>query len=147
MKDETFSNGAGIAAGTAIVLRAAGLNAYTADILATSSTSGGSSGNGWVSAAALAQSVSLPNLTGGDSSEQSEVSNEDFQRSLGNVISMLENEEPASFSDVPGSACSTSSGGAPVGLPLSALCPVPCPTLFFFLSPRQVKAVFRSATY
>ncbi|HCL24284.1 MAG TPA: mechanosensitive ion channel protein MscS, partial [Halomonas sp.] len=46
-----------------------------------------------LSAAALAQSVSLPNLTGGDSSEQSEVSNEDFQRSLGNVISMLENEE------------------------------------------------------
>ena len=46
-----------------------------------------------LSAAALAQSVSLPNLTGGDSSEQSEVSNEDFQRSLGNVISMLENEQ------------------------------------------------------
>ena len=46
-----------------------------------------------LSAAALAQSVSLPNLTGGDSSEQSEVSNEDFQRSLGNVISILENEE------------------------------------------------------
>ncbi|HBP77422.1 MAG TPA: mechanosensitive ion channel protein MscS, partial [Halomonas sp.] len=46
-----------------------------------------------LSAAALAQSASLPNLTGGDSSEQSEVSNEDFQRSLGNVISMLENEE------------------------------------------------------
>ncbi|MEC8902443.1 MAG: mechanosensitive ion channel family protein, partial [Pseudomonadota bacterium] len=46
-----------------------------------------------LSAAALAQSVSLPNLTGGDSSDQSEVSHEDFQRSLGNVISMLENEE------------------------------------------------------
>ena len=46
-----------------------------------------------LSAAALAQSVSLPNLTGGDSSEQAEVSNEEFQSSLNDVISMLENEE------------------------------------------------------
>ena len=43
--------------------------------------------------AASAQSVSLPNLTGSESSEQAEVSNEDFQRSLSDVISMLENEE------------------------------------------------------
>ncbi|HBM29440.1 MAG TPA: mechanosensitive ion channel protein MscS, partial [Halomonas sp.] len=46
-----------------------------------------------LNAPALAQGVSLPNLTGNDSSEQAEVSNEDFQRSLSDVISMLENEE------------------------------------------------------
>ncbi|WP_404377024.1 mechanosensitive ion channel domain-containing protein [Vreelandella aquamarina] len=45
------------------------------------------------SATALGQGVSLPNLAGGDSSEQPEVSNEEFQRSLNDVISMLENEE------------------------------------------------------
>ena len=43
--------------------------------------------------AASAQSVSLPNLTGSESSEQAEVSNEEFQSSLSDVISMLENEE------------------------------------------------------
>ena len=45
------------------------------------------------SATALGQGVSLPNLAGGDSSEQPEVSNEEFQQSLNDVISMLENEE------------------------------------------------------
>ncbi|WP_404465462.1 mechanosensitive ion channel [Vreelandella aquamarina] len=44
-------------------------------------------------ATAQAQSVSLPNLAGSDSSEQAEVSNEEFQSSLNDVISMLENEE------------------------------------------------------
>ena len=44
-------------------------------------------------ATAQAQSVSLPTLPGSDSSESSEVSNEEFQSSLNDVISMLENEE------------------------------------------------------
>ncbi|XQU09390.1 mechanosensitive ion channel family protein [Halomonas sp. LY9] len=46
-----------------------------------------------LSATALAQSVSLPTLAGSESSEQTDVSNEEFQSSLNDVISMLENEE------------------------------------------------------
>lgn len=43
---------------------------------------------------AQAQSIPLPSLTGSDSSDESaEVSGDDFQRSLADVIAMLENEE------------------------------------------------------
>ncbi|MEG3081258.1 mechanosensitive ion channel family protein [Halomonas sp. 5021] len=42
---------------------------------------------------AHAQAISLPSLGGGDSEEQNDVNSEDFQGSLNDVISMLEDEE------------------------------------------------------
>ncbi|BBI60128.1 hypothetical protein HSBAA_14340 [Vreelandella sulfidaeris] len=44
---------------------------------------------------AQAQTVSLPSLGGGSEEETAEVSGEEFQASLNDVITMLENEEAA----------------------------------------------------
>ncbi|SDO11118.1 mechanosensitive ion channel family protein [Vreelandella arcis] len=48
---------------------------------------------GGVASQVQAQSISLPSLTSGGSEEQNDVSSEDFQGSLNDVISMLEDEE------------------------------------------------------
>ncbi|MGM0855718.1 MAG: mechanosensitive ion channel family protein [Pseudomonadota bacterium] len=48
---------------------------------------------GGVATQAQAQSITLPSLGGGGSEEQNDVNSEDFQGSLDDVISMLENEE------------------------------------------------------